>query len=282
MYLQTEPRVWCCFRATIPVSFWERKKATQRCHRRMTVAPGRGQRHCCSHTALTSPCVRDQSSALKQLRASNADAAHPLPSPPGLSVHISSRNNMISHTTWTTMISCLWHIICHPFSHFFFFPTFNSLFFLFRSIIPPSRGQGGIFSSYPELQLCITFLTGYSHITYWSSQMPFSSCNWHSDPAQGHKMEKIIMSFGIWPRAEGSLPTNMFLTWVQMLSVQWGQKLHITHALSSLPTRCQCWWYYPQQDQLWQGEFTPAIVRGLAVISLQNCFPRCTRDITNG
>lgn len=165
---------------------------------------------------------------------------------------------------------------------FFFFLFSIPNFFLFRSIIPPSRGGGGIFSSYPELQLCVTFLTGYSHITYWSSQMPFSSCDWHSDPAQGHKMEKIIMSFGIWPWAEGYLPTNMFLTWVQMLSVQWGQKLHITHALSSLPTRCQCWWYYPQQDQLWQGEFTPAIVRGLAVISLQNCFPRCTRDITNG
>lgn len=30
------------------------------------------------------------------------------------------------------------------------------------------------------------------------------------------------------------------------------------------------------------GRVHTAIVRGLAVISLQNCFPWCTRDITNG
>lgn len=33
VFAQTGPRVRCCFRATIPGSFWERKKTTQGCHR---------------------------------------------------------------------------------------------------------------------------------------------------------------------------------------------------------------------------------------------------------
>lgn len=265
VFAQTGPRVRCCFRATIPGSFWERKKTTQGCHRSGTWEGAMALLELSQKGPKL--CIKATNSQQHRCCLSAAISSSPA------CVHLFKKLHCVTLAHLLPSLTCL-------FVFLFSIPNFLCSGALFHQ---REDGWGNIFLILWIPALCyLTNRIQKSHITYWSCQIPFSSCSWPSDPAQGHKMEKIIMSFGVQPQAEGYLPSNMLLTWVQTFSVQWGQKLHVTHALSSLPTHCQCCWYYPQQDQLWQGEFTPAIVRGLAVISLQNCFPWCTRDITNG
>lgn len=81
---------------------------------------------------------------------------------------------------------------------------------------------GGISSSYSEFQLSVTLPTGYrSHTSLIGvAKYIFLAAVGPVTQHRGTRWKKIIMSFGVRPQAEGYLPSTMFLTWVQMLSVQ--------------------------------------------------------------